>query len=79
MNDLVISTIRTFVPAFVGAVAAILAGWGIQLDDVALQGFQAFVFGFTSAAYYLLVRMAAQKYPKLEWLLGSPKAPTYKG
>ena len=78
MNDLAISTIRTAVPAFVGAVVAILAGWGIPLDDAAVNGFQAFVFGLTTALYYLLVRLAAKKVPQLEWLLGAPKAPTYK-
>lgn len=79
MNDLITSTIRTAVPTFVAAFAAILAGWGIQLDDVALQGFQAFVIAFTTAVYYLLVRLASKKHPQLEWLLGSPKTPTYKG
>ncbi len=79
MNDLAISTIRTAVPTFVAAFAAILAGWGLPLDDVALQGFQAFVLAFTTGVYYLVVRLLAQKYPKLEWLLGSPKTPTYKG
>ena len=78
MNDLATSTIRTFVPSFVGAVVAILAGWGIPLDDAAVNGFQAFVFGLTTALYYLLVRLAAKKVPQLEWLLGVPKAPTYK-
>lgn len=78
MNDLAISTIRTFVPSLVGGVVALLAGWGIHLDDAAVNGFQVFVFAFVTALYYLLVRLAAKKFPKLEWLLGAPKAPTYK-
>lgn len=78
MNDLVISTIRTAVPAFVGAVVALLAGWGIPIDDSAVMGFQAFVFALLTGLYYLLVRLVAKKYPKLEWLLGSPKAPSYE-
>lgn len=78
MNDKIIGLIRTMVPSFVGALVSILAGWGIPLDDAVVNGFQAFVFALVSGLYYLAVRQAAKKYPKLEWLLGVPKAPVYK-
>jgi uncharacterized membrane protein len=78
MNDLVISTIRTLVPTFVGTLVTLLAGWGIAVDGEAAAGLQAFVFAVTTAAYYLAVRLLAQKFPKLEWLLGAPKKPVYK-
>lgn len=79
MSDLFLSVIRTVVPAFVGILVSMLAGWGVNLDDAAVNGFQAFMMSVTAGFYYLGVRLLAKKYPKLEWLLGAPKTPTYKG
>lgn len=77
MSDLVISTIRTFVPSLVGAVMALLTGWGLELDGDFETALQAVVFALFSAVYYLVVRLVAKKYPQAEALLGVAKKPVY--
>ena len=80
MQDLVTSIIRTVVPLIVGAVLAFLASQGIEPVDASfaanLTAFLTFLF---SALYYIVVRLVAKKFPRFEWLLGSPAKPTYKG
>ena len=78
MTDMVISIIRTVVPTLVGALVALLATWGINLDpetSVALHGALTGVF---TAAYYALARFLETKYgEKFGWLLGYAKTPKY--
>jgi len=72
MSDLIVSYIRTLVPIAVGAVVS----WGIlpaSLSDQAAAAATGAVIGL----YYVLVRLLERKWPKLGWLLGTPKAPTY--
>ena len=78
MNDLAISTIRTFVPTVVGSFVLFLANYGITIDTVAASGLTAFAIGLATAVYYLGVRLLATKYPWLEGLLGVAKKPEYK-
>jgi hypothetical protein len=77
MNDLLISFIRTAVPTIVGAVAGFLTAKGITLDPSALAGLTAFLSGLFTAVYYLIARFLESKYPKLGFLLGVAKPPTY--
>lgn len=77
MNDLVISTIRTFVPSLVGSVVALLTGWGLELDGEFATALQAVVFALCTAVYYLAVRLLAKRFPQLEVLLGAAKKPVY--
>ena len=78
MNDLVIATIRTAVPSFIGTFVLLLTHYGIELDEAGVAGLTAFVISLATAAYYLLVRVAAKKWPALELLLGVAKKPEYK-
>lgn len=79
MQDLYTSIVRTTVPYFVAFILSVLASYGLTpLDgDFAanLTGFLTFVFG---AIYYIVVRLVARKYPRIEWLLGSPVKPEYR-
>ena len=78
MNDLIIATIRTAVPSFVGTFVLLLSHWGMTLDEAGVAGLTAFLISLATAAYYLLVRVAAKKWPAIELLLGVAKKPTYK-
>lgn len=72
MSDLVTSLIRTYTPVLVGW----LIGVGLlpsSLSDEAGAALTGLIIG----AYYLLVRLLESRWPKLGWLLGAPKAPTY--
>lgn len=83
MNDLIVSRIRTYVPLAVGWVLAQLAGAldvlhqvgiDIDVDEGKAAGIAVL---FLSGLYYDLARRLEQRFPKLGWLLGSPKQPTY--
>lgn len=77
MNDLVVSIIRTMVPAFVGPFALYLASNGVALDEVAVAGLTAFLISFAVGLYYAGVRLLAMKFPAAEILLGVAKTPVY--
>lgn len=77
MQDLFTSVVRTVVPFIVGFILSFLASQGIEASPefiANITGLLTFVFG---ALYYIVVRILAAKFPKLEWLLGSPKKPEY--
>lgn len=78
MSNLVARTIRTAVPAAVGAFVLMLADRGIHLDDMAINGAVAFLVGLFTAIYYLLVRVIGKKYPWVEAFLGSTNQPDQK-
>lgn len=78
MNDLVVSTIRTTVPSLVASAGSYLALQGVGITPEALAGLTVGLTGLLTAIYYATIRFLAIQYPKLEWLLGSPKTPTYK-
>lgn len=81
MNDLIVSRIRTYVPLAVGWALAQLAGAldvlhqvGIDVDEGKAAGVAVLLL---SGLYYDVARRLEQRFPKLGWLLGSPKQPTY--
>jgi hypothetical protein len=68
------SIIRTVVPIIVGSVIAWLAARGVKVDEATILPA---VDAVVAAAYYALIRLVEDKWPKAGWLLGSPGAPTY--
>ena len=77
MSDFVISQIRTYVPMAVGAFVAWLLQFGFDLYEVEGQ-LTVVIVAALSAAYYLLVRLLAEKWPGFGVLLGVNKAPGYE-
>ena len=76
MNDLVVSIIRTVVPAIVGSLVYALANLGIEVDA---EGWVALLTSLFIGLYYALARVAESRFPQAGWLLGAPKQPTYGG
>ncbi len=74
MNDLVISQIRTLVPVLVGWVGARLLSWGFDIDEATVSNA---LIVIVSAVWYAAVRWAERRWPRIGWLLGVPKQPTY--
>lgn len=68
------SIIRTVVPIIVGSVIAWLAARGVKVDEATILPA---VDAIVAAAYYAVIRMVEDKWPKAGWLLGSPGAPSY--
>ncbi|MCX4749246.1 hypothetical protein OG455_27700 [Kitasatospora sp. NBC_01287] len=73
--NLYVSLLRTGVPALVGWLVALAAGYGLDLDPAALAGVAAPVVSFV---YYALFR-TAEVYlsPRWGWLLGCARPPQY--
>jgi len=72
VSDFFTSLVRTYVPIAIGYLASL----GIlpdDLSDAATAAATAAIIGL----YYLVARLLEAKFPKLGWLLGSPKTPTY--
>jgi len=77
-HDSIVSTIRTAVPAAVGAVLAWMAAkLGIVIDAETGTAGIAFFTSIATAGYYAAVRFAAAKIPAAGILLGVNKAPSY--
>lgn len=70
MNDVSTSIVRTWIPLLVGWIVAQLTKANIEIDAVT-------VTTVVTAVYYAAVRVFEARFPKLGWLLGKPKAPTY--
>lgn len=66
--------IRTIVPMIVGWIVSVLTGWGLDADSATVTQL---VVAIVGAVYYIIVRLLEKKFPKLGWLLGSPKTPVY--
>lgn len=77
MNEALIALIRTVVPTLVGAFTAWLASLGLNLDAETSAGLIVALTGIFSGLYYTAVRIAAERYPWLNWLLGYNATPTY--
>ena len=77
MNDLVIATIRTFVPSLVGSFTVFMTARGFALDAAAMAGLEAFLLGLAISSYYLAVRLLSKRFPQAEVLLGFNKKPEY--
>lgn len=72
MSDFIVSLVRTWVPIGVGYVVSL----GILPDDLSDEATAAATAGII-ALYYALARLLESKFPKLGFLLGVPKTPTY--
>lgn len=79
LSNFVISLIRTYVPALVGAAISWLALRGVEVtDDMRLLSVT-MLTGLAMAAYYTIARTIETKWPILgRILLGSKQAPTYQ-
>lgn len=81
VNNIITGLIRTVIPALMGQVIAWLATIGITVDPAVVDNFNTMAITLLgvilTGAYYVLVRVLAKKYPKLELLLGSEKKPEY--
>ena len=77
LTNYVTSGIRTGVPALVGWLLGWLVTWGLDVP----ASVRAWAVGLLTfallMAYYLLVRLLEQRWPRLGWLLGSPTKPRY--
>lgn len=76
MTDYIASLIRTYVPAVVGAVLVVI-GNALDLGTLDTADNRTKVVGAIFVVYYAVVRLAEKKWPKLGWLLGLPKPPSY--
>lgn len=72
MSDFIVSLVRTYVPIAIGYLVSL----GVLPDDLSDQATAAATAGIIGA-YYLLARALESKFPKLGFLLGVPKTPTY--
>lgn len=76
LSPLVLSTIRTVVPAAVGATAAwLLATFGLAVPDELLV--EAVTAGtlIATTLYYVAARWVERRYPSWSWLLGTGAQP----
>lgn len=78
MSDIIISIIRTVVPAAVGAGLTWLAD-RLGIVDLDVDGAVAIVTTIVIAAYYAGARALEERNPSLGVLLGSRQVPTYGG
>ena len=72
-----VSSVRTVVPAVVGTVLAWLVSHGF---DVGVDSGQvsAVLVPAVIGVYYTVIRRLEARWPRVGWLLGSPKAPSYR-
>lgn len=78
MKPLFDSLVRTYVPWVVGAVIGWMVSLGVPLDPEVEPQLTALLMLAASMLYYVLARVFELKIsPKLGWLLGLAKQPTY--
>ena len=77
MNDYLVSLIRTWVPAGIGALAAWGATYGVEISTGEQAGLVAGLTAASTATYYALVRAGENRFPWLGYLLGSKRTPVY--
>jgi CBS-domain-containing membrane protein len=78
MYDLVLSWIRTAVPAAVGSLIAWLATKGLEIDPAEATGLILAIGGACVTLYQVAVSTLQRRWPIVGVLLGSTKVPTYK-
>ena len=78
MNDFITNLIRTTVAGFIGYVAAKGATKGVVITPDLQVTIIAALTGILAALYTAAVNFIAKAYPKVGYLLGVPKTPTYK-
>ena len=72
---LLLSFLRTIVPAIVGAVVAYLVSLGLEVDEDFEKALTAVLFAVFTGLYYLIVRVIEMKLPIVGVLLGYAKSP----
>lgn len=72
---LLLSFIRTIVPAIVGAVVAYLVQLGLAVDGEFEAALTAVLFAVFTGIYYLIVRVIEMKFPGIGILLGWAASP----
>lgn len=77
MNDFFIGLIRTYTPIAVGAALSWLITLGVELEPETQAAAVIALTGILQAAYYTLVRLAAERWPWAGSLLGVNIAPKY--
>ena len=78
MKPLFDSIVRTYVPWIVGAVIGWMVSLGVPLDPEVEPQLTALLMLAASMLYYVLARVFELYIsPKLGWLLGLAKQPTY--
>lgn len=78
MNDLVTRLIRTYTPIIIGGIVSWLITKGVEIDESTKAAAIITLTGFLQALYYTAVSVIAKKFPAIEILLGSKKAPEYE-
>lgn len=78
MYDLILSWVRTAVPAAVGSLIAWLATKGLVLDPAEATGLILAVGGVCVTLYQVAVSTLQRKWPIVGVLLGSTKVPVYR-
>ena len=78
MKDLWDSVVRTLVPIVVGAVVGWFVTRGVELDESFEAALTVVVTGVLSSVYYVVARLLETYVsPRLGWLLGSRRQPSY--
>lgn len=80
-GNFIIGHIRTWTPIVVGAAISWLVAQGVLDPETAAQAESAFVIGLTAltqGVYYFVVRLAAERWSWVGYLLGYNKAPDYQ-
>jgi len=72
---LLLSFLRTIVPAIVGAVAAYLVQLGLTVDPEFEASLTAVLFAVFTGLYYLIIRVIEMKFPWVGVLIGWAKSP----
>lgn len=72
---LLLSFIRTIVPAIVGAVVGYLVSLGLNVDPEFEGALTAVLFAVFTGLYYLIIRVIEMKFPGIGILLGWAKSP----
>lgn len=75
-HERVVAQIRVTMTLIVGTLAAWAANLGVDIDTTGwAQAFSVVVI----AAYYALIRWAAERWPALGWLFAVNRRPQYEG
>jgi hypothetical protein len=77
LGDTALSYVRTLVPVAVGFVVSWAALVGVNVDPGTQTALISLLTSVITGLYYVVVRWAESRWPKVGWLLGSPKTPTY--
>lgn len=72
---LLVSFLRTIVPAIVGAVVGYLVSLGLEVDPEFQGALTAVLFALFTGLYYLIIRVIEMKFPNIGILLGFNRSP----